>query len=137
MKLDDDIKRAGLDQEREADELVRLVGEHALRTTSDAVEADAATQHYFAWWARELRLGQRPDEVRALQEAQAEGVQSVDAIAAEYGRGNAAVSARASAYLRDNVRYGLGPSEAAGLQRFLDYAADLGLAPGRRQLEFF
>ncbi|HEX5108946.1 MAG TPA: menaquinone biosynthesis protein [Vicinamibacterales bacterium] len=90
---------------------------------------------YAAWTGRRGSLG--PDEVRALQEAQAEGVQSVDAIAAEYGRGNAAVSARASAYLRDNVRYGLGPSEAAGLQRFLDYAADLGLAPGRRQLEFF
>ena len=32
---------------------------------------------------------------------------------------------------------GLGPEEAAGLQLFLDYAADLGLAPRRRQLEFF
>ena len=27
------------------------------------------------------------------------------------------------------MRYGLGPDEAAGLQLFLDYAADLGLAP--------
>ena len=45
--------------------------------------------------------------------------------------------ARAAAYLRDNVRYGLGPQEAAGLQLFLDYAADLGVAPARRRLEFF
>jgi hypothetical protein len=31
----------------------------------------------------------------------------------------------------------MGPDEARGLQLFLDYAADLGLAPSRRRLEFF
>ena len=55
----------------------------------------------------------------------------------EYGRGNAAATARAAVYLRHNVRYGLGPDEARGLQMFLDYAAELGLAPRRRTLEFF
>ena len=40
-------------------------------------------------------------------------------------------------YLRDNMRYGLGPDEAQGLQMFLDYAADLGLAARRRRLECF
>jgi hypothetical protein len=35
------------------------------------------------------------------------------------------------------VRYGLGEREAAGLQLFLDYAADLGVAPRRRALEFY
>ena len=76
------------------------------------------------------------DGVRALQEAQAVGVASTDAIAAEYGRGDAAATARAAVYLRDNVKYGLGVEEARGLQAFLDYAADLNLAP-RRTLEFF
>src|SRR4029453_1927444 len=57
--------------------------------------------------------------------------------ASEYGRGDVSRAARAAAYLRDNVKYGLGPDEAAGLQLFLNYAADLGLAPRRRQLEFF
>jgi chorismate dehydratase len=76
-------------------------------------------------------------DVRALQDAQDEGTESVDAIAREYGRGSAAVTARAAAYLRDNVRYGLGEREAAGLQLFLDYAADLGVAPRKRRLEFF
>ena len=76
-------------------------------------------------------------DVEALQEAQQIGVRSIDAIAAEYGRGDVRRSARAAAYLRDNVKYGLGPDEAAGLQLFLNYAADLGLAPRRRQLEFF
>jgi chorismate dehydratase len=76
-------------------------------------------------------------DVEALQEAQAEGLRSLAAIAAEYGRGDDRVAARAALYLRDNVRYGLGDLEVAGLQRFLDYAADLGLAPRRRTLEFF
>ena len=90
---------------------------------------------YAAWTGRDGLL--TAADVQALQGAQAEGVRSADAIAAEYGRGDAARTARAAAYLRDNVRYGLGPDEAAGLQRFLDYAADMGLAPQRRRLEFF
>ena len=89
---------------------------------------------YAAWTGRAGALVH--GEVEALQHAQAVGVQSVDAIAAEYGRGDRARTARAAVYLRDNVKYGLGPEEAAGLQLFLNYAADLGLAP-RRRLEFF
>jgi chorismate dehydratase len=69
-------------------------------------------------------------------EAQADGVRAIDAIAAEYGHGHEGRTRRAAAYLRDNVRYGLGPEEAAGLQLFLDYAADLGLGP-RRQVTFY
>ena len=48
-----------------------------------------------------------------------------------------AVTARAAAYLRDNVKYGLGPDEITGLQTFLDYAADVKAAPRKRRLEFF
>jgi chorismate dehydratase len=90
---------------------------------------------YAAWTGRPGAVG--ADDVRALQEAQAEGVASRLAIAEEYGGGDAGRAARAAVYLRDNVKYGLGPDEAAGLQMFLDYAADLGLAPRRRRLEFF
>jgi chorismate dehydratase len=90
---------------------------------------------YAAWTGRPGAAS--TSDVEALQQAQAEGLRNVEAIATEYGRGDAAVAARATGYLRDNVRYGLGAREAAGLQRFLDYAADLGLAPARRRLEFF
>lgn len=90
---------------------------------------------YAAWTGRAGAID--ADGVRVLREAQDEGARSPDAIAAEYGRGDAAVTARAAAYLRDNVKYGLGPEEAAGLQTFLDYAAELGLAPRKRTLEFF
>ena len=90
---------------------------------------------YAAWTGRAGAVG--ADTVERLQRAQAEGVASFDAIAAEFGRGDAGATERARVYLRDNIRYGLGPAEAAGLQMFLDYAADLPLAPRRRRLEFF
>jgi chorismate dehydratase len=90
---------------------------------------------YAAWTGRTGVIG--PEQVQWLQEAQAEGVRDTEAIAAEYGRGDAVRAGRAAHYLRDNVKYGLGAGEAAGLQLFLDYAADLGLAPQRRPLEFF
>ena len=90
---------------------------------------------YAAWTGRSGAVTSA--DVEALQRAQQVGVESVDAIAAEYGRGDAGRTARAAAYLRDNVKYGLGVDEAKGLQLFLNYAADLGLAPRRRPLEFF
>jgi chorismate dehydratase len=90
---------------------------------------------YAAWTGRPTAVDD--GVVQALQRAQAEGVAAREAIAAEYGAGDAARAARAATYLRDNVKYGLGADEAAGLQLFLDYAADLGLASRRRRLEFF
>jgi chorismate dehydratase len=93
---------------------------------------------YAAWTGRAgaIRSGVA-EAVGLLQAAQAEGMASYEAIAAEYGKGDAAATRRALAYLRDNMKYGLGPDEARGLQLFLDYAADLGLAPKRRTLEYF
>jgi chorismate dehydratase len=90
---------------------------------------------YAAWTGRPGAVGAA--EIDELQAAQAAGLRDVEAIAAEYGRGDAARTSRAAAYLRDNVRYGLGCEEAAGLQLFLDLAADLGLAPRKRALEFY
>lgn len=90
---------------------------------------------YAAWTGRPSAVDASAAE--ALRSAQQEGVASFAEIAAEYGRGDAARVDRAARYLRDNMRYGLGDEEAAGLQRFLDYAADLGLAPKRRAVQFF
>jgi chorismate dehydratase len=89
---------------------------------------------YAAWTGRRAAL--EPGDVEALQRAQTDGVAAIDAIAAEYGRGDDAVTRRAARYLRDNVKYGLGREEAAGLQLFLDYAAELGLGH-RRKVEFY
>lgn len=89
---------------------------------------------YAAWTGRSGALG--PDDVEALQRARDEGLGAVDAIAREYGGSDDSRVRRAAAYLRDNVRYTLGREEAAGLQRFLDYAAELGIGP-RRPLQFY
>jgi chorismate dehydratase len=89
---------------------------------------------YAAWTGRPDAVD--PTHIADLQQAQADGVRAIEAIAVEYGQGNAVRTRRASAYLRDNVRYGLGPEEAAGLQLFLDYAAEIGLGP-HRKVEFF
>jgi chorismate dehydratase len=90
---------------------------------------------YAAWTGRAGTVS--GDDVRMLQDAQREGLEAVDVIAAEYARGDSSRAAKAARYLRDNVKYRLGAEEAAGLQLFLDYAADLGLAPRRRRVEFF
>jgi chorismate dehydratase len=90
---------------------------------------------YAAWTGRPGAV--TAADVSALQEAQREGSNAADAIAAEYAGANEAAVARAAAYLRHNVRYGLGPDEVRGLQLFLDYAAELGLARQKRRLEFF
>jgi chorismate dehydratase len=124
-----------------------LIGDPALEASQSALglqkidlgeEWTAMTGLPFVYAAWTGRPGTAIDEdVRLLQEAQDEGTRVLSAIAAEYGHGSAAATARAAAYLRDNVKYGLGPDEAKGLQMFLDYAAELGLAPRRRTLEFF
>ncbi len=75
--------------------------------------------------------------VAALVEAKHRGTSALGRIAAEYAGSDLAAVTRAEAYLRDNVRYDFGALEAEGLQLFLDYAVELGLAPTRRALEYF
>jgi chorismate dehydratase len=123
-----------------------LIGDPALETDPSALgvqkvdlgsawtELTGLPFVYAAWTGRPGVV--TAADVQALQEAQAEGVRATAAIAREYAGTDAAREARASAYLRDNVRYGLGEEEAAGLQLFLDYAAELGIGP-RRTLAFY
>ena len=90
---------------------------------------------YAAWTGRTGAVS--PTDVRLLQDAQEEGQQALEAIASEFADGDVVRAERAATYLRDNVRYGIRADDARGLQMFLDYAADLGLAPRKRPLEFF
>ena len=75
--------------------------------------------------------------VAALNEARDRGVDDIPAIAAAYARGNRAHEALAVKYLSDNLKYGLGDQEIAGLRRFHQLAAEQGLVPGLRDLTFF
>jgi len=90
---------------------------------------------YAAWTGRTGAAS--PSDVGLLQDAQEEGRRSLGAIASEYARGDAIRAEQAATYLRDNVKYGISADDARGLQMFLDFASDLGLAPRKRSLEFF
>jgi predicted solute-binding protein len=78
-----------------------------------------------------------PAQCRMLQEARDRGVAHLADIAREVSRGDAGLEQRSLVYLRDNLRYSLNDREAAGLRRFHELAAELGLVPELRPLRFF
>lgn len=78
-----------------------------------------------------------PSDCRALQEARDRGVAHLAGIARDVSGGDPDVERRSLAYLRDNLKYGLGEGELAGLRRFHELAVDIGLAPELRALRFY
>jgi chorismate dehydratase len=90
---------------------------------------------YAGWAGRDGAL--TAAHVDALQQAREDGEDQFPAIARAYAGADAGREAVALAYLRDNLRYGLADAELAGLRRFHELAADLGLVPGVRPLRFF
>jgi chorismate dehydratase len=90
----------------------------------------------YAFWAgRAGALG--PDDVRLLQSARDEGVRHSDDVAAAYVGDSPDRQAVGAKYLRDNIRYGLGEDERAGLELFYRYAAEVGVVDRSRPLRFF
>ena len=77
------------------------------------------------------------EQCRALLAARDRGVANLTAIAREVGRGNADLERRSLHYLRDNLKYGLGDTAQAGLRRFHELAAEIGVVPALRPLRFF
>jgi chorismate dehydratase len=78
-----------------------------------------------------------PDDVRLLQEARDAGVADSDGVARTYYPDDPARQAVARTYLRDNIRYFLGPDELEGLQTFYRYAAEANLVREAGVLKFF
>jgi chorismate dehydratase len=78
-----------------------------------------------------------PEQCRALQLARDNGVANLPKIAQAVSGGNREVERRSLIYLRDNLKYGLGDREAAGLRRFHELAAEIGLVPQLRPLSFY
>ena len=78
-----------------------------------------------------------PSQCRALQQARDAGVAHLPKIARQVGHGHAVLEQRALSYLRDNLKYGLGQTEQAGLRRFHELAAEIGVAPGLEALRFY
>jgi chorismate dehydratase len=90
---------------------------------------------YAMWSGRDEACG--PEHVAELNAARVRGEASLGHIAAVDARGNRALEQQLFRYLSDNLRYGLGEAEIAGLRRFHELAAEQGLAPGLRDLRFY
>ena len=90
---------------------------------------------YAMWSGRDGVAG--PAHVEGLNAARDRGVAAVEAIARLEGNGDPRREQQALTYLRDNLKYGLGDREIAGLRRFHELAAEQGLVPGLRDLKFF
>jgi chorismate dehydratase len=90
---------------------------------------------YAVWagWPDALNAG----DVALLQSARDEGVACSDEVARAYYPDDPARQAVAKRYLRDNIQYFLGDDELEGLRTFYRYAAEQGLVPGGRALQFY
>lgn len=77
------------------------------------------------------------EQCRALQAARDRGVENLPGIARSVSGGDAGREALATAYLRDNLRYGLSEREAAGLRRFHELGVEIGLAAALKPLRFY
>ena len=78
-----------------------------------------------------------PAQCRALQAARDRGLANLPAIAKQESGGEPAYEQKVLVYLRDNLKYGLGESEQAGLRRFYELAAEIGVVPGLEPLRFY
>ena len=80
----------------------------------------------YAFWAGRPGVVSHGD-VAALQEARNRGLTATATIGRELFPDNPASAARADLYLRENVKYDLGEPEVAGLRRFYELAAEVGV----------
>ena len=78
-----------------------------------------------------------PAQCRALQAARDRGLANLPAIAEQESGGDPAYEQKVLAYLRDNLKYGLGDAEQAGLRRFYELATEIGVTTELRPLKFF
>jgi chorismate dehydratase len=90
----------------------------------------------YAFWAG------RPDalqdgDVRALQRARDAGSAHIDEIARAYFADRPERVDAGARYLRDNIKYNLGPDEQAGLELFYRYALEAGVVSETRSLRFY
>jgi chorismate dehydratase len=89
----------------------------------------------YAFWAGRPGCLTAAD-VETLQRVRDGNVAHPDEIARAYFPGSAGHQAVGADYLRDNIKYFLGPREQAGLEAFYRYAAEIGVI-GRATVRFY
>ena len=116
-----------------------VIGDNALFADHDSLGLDkidlgeewvgmTGLPFVYAFWAgRPGVVG--PEDVAALQEARDIGLGATAEIGRESYPDNPEKAARADRYLREDVKYALGQRELAGLTRFYELAAEVGVIP--------
>jgi chorismate dehydratase len=90
----------------------------------------------YAFWAGRSGF-LRDGDVEELQRARDRAANEPETVAAEYFADAPEHWALGARYLRDNIRYQLGPDEKAGLELFYRYAAETGVVTATETLRFF
>jgi chorismate dehydratase len=90
----------------------------------------------YAFWAGRPGVLAAAD-VAALQAARDRGLAATVTIAAESYPDDPQKAARADLYLREDVKYALGEPEIAGLRRFYELAAEIGVLPSAEAPRFY
>jgi chorismate dehydratase len=90
----------------------------------------------WAFWAGGPELLTDGD-MQALLQARDAGVAASELIARQYLVGQPERQGAGARYLRDNIKYYLGPDERAGLELFYRYAADAGVVDPPEALRFY
>jgi chorismate dehydratase len=90
----------------------------------------------YAFWAGRPGIVSAADATR-LQQARDRGIAATVTIGRQSFPDDAAKAKRADEYLRQNVRYELGEREIAGLRRFYELAAEIGILKGAEEPRFY
>jgi chorismate dehydratase len=90
----------------------------------------------YAFWAGRPGIA-GPEDVAALQRARDQGLAAAATIAEQSFPGQPQKAAVAETYLREHIKYALGDREKAGLRRFYELAAELGLVSSAKALGFY
>jgi chorismate dehydratase len=90
---------------------------------------------YAFWVGHQDAIG--AEDIALLVEAGLAGAAHPDKIAESYFAATPAWVERGARYLRDNVKFGFGERQLAGLTRYYREAAELGLVPEFRAPRFF
>jgi chorismate dehydratase len=124
-----------------------VIGDNALFTDHEALGLEkidlgeewtgmTGLPFVYAFWSGRSGVV-RADDIAALQQARDRGVLASATIARELYPDSAERASRADVYLRDNVKYALGESEIAGLRRFYDLAAEIGVLDKAAIVQFY
>ena len=90
---------------------------------------------YACWTGRPDLL--RPGDIDALQHARAVGEADAEGVAARFFGADVVKAGIGSRYLRENIRFQLGDRERAGLERFFELAADVGVVERSQPLRWY